>query len=167
MKRGESGEKSRSQITENILSFSNYYGAVNLVVFAALHNITPADISMYFRKKKNFFLSGPKWTCCQLVNSSLSQTMFLLSGQINSTGWLLPARHTRGGFAGWAALRLAWMEKEGEQFGPRSSHSVGILFCQEEEKCTKTTSYSTCYQIWPILQRTLDRVGGHCNISRA
>lgn len=44
----EAGEESRSQITENILSFDDYLGDVNLEVFTTLYSVTPAGLSKDF-----------------------------------------------------------------------------------------------------------------------
>lgn len=56
MEEDEAGEESRSQITENSLSFDDYLGDVNLVVFTTLYSVTPAGLSKDFFFFLRFFL---------------------------------------------------------------------------------------------------------------
>lgn len=52
MEEDEAREESRSQITENILSFDDYLGDVNLVVFTTLYSVT---LLAYHVLQKIFF----------------------------------------------------------------------------------------------------------------
>lgn len=120
--RGSVGRWSRSQITGNIRGFDDYLGDINLVGF------TDTLLTCVLEKIFFFFEVDLKGPAANSEMSSLSQTVFVLTGQINSTGCPLLAHQAE------LALTETELERKESSLAERARTLLGPWLCHRRKK---------------------------------
>lgn len=125
-----SGERRKVKQKPDHREYSRLWWLPRRHKLSSLHRYF-ADLSVYFRRFFFFFEVDLKGPAANSQMSSLSQTAFLLTGQINSTGCPLLAHQAE------LALTETEMERKESRLAEGALTLLGPWFCQRRKKKNK------------------------------